>query len=909
MDGGANHLSPEGQMAYTKESGFLQTIVDDGITFNDGGRDAVEKLRVSNPESLIDTDFEYSLQAIKWEFTTLNNNIPGVFARSNEPAYTAEQITSIIPIAASGSRNVTVAVNITPKLPFKVGDAIVIKDSANSIFVDGAYAITQVPSVTSFVVTTKSPGALSGDQKTPYTVLYTGAFYENSQMLINGVSGVASTSAAKINFSSPHNLFIGSPINVLDSNQPTARYVGSFSVSAIDSDTTVTYQTGVSSNFVSSTTRIVAPSGLVYARSDGVAIHRYYDGGVQINPGASSPNAQVIRQTRKYFKYQSGKSVQFSTGVLFCPVYDVVAARVDTTKYNISTYPYYDFVITTDQYHGFVTPDLYRQGVSVVTSGFVISASNQTNPYNKTFTIYEVVDSKTFRLQIPVNTTFNPFPTTDFNPGGLGQVEVRGWNDATVRTGLFDEQNGIFFEYDGTNFYACKRQSTTPLAGTITFSTGSTLISSFDGNCKFKSQLKEGDYIVIKGQSYTMTSIRDNNNAVISPAYRGPSDRNIKIFKTEEIKTPQSQFNIDRLDGTGASGYVFDPNRMQMMFIDYSWYGAGKVRYGIRANDGKITYFHELYNNNVNTKAYMRSGNLPGRFEIQSRSKGGRIKSNLSTISTSLSVDDGTFLPSKGRILINNEYIKYTKSSDNNLTLDNRNTGGLIAGPTTASIDDGWLSFNQNCSPALSHWGVSTLIDGGFNEDKSYLFTASPGNILSANNTERAIISLRLAPSVDFGIPAAFGIRNLINRSALRLRTIGVVTTQPIQIFARINCESTVFKIASGWQPAGNASIAQYFDHTTTGTFSAEGAGGDLVGSFFVVPNAPVTVNYTNPTWYTDRLELDVVRDLGNGVLGGNNVYPDGPDVITVFAKTLDNTGVNYQSITRCRISWTEDQG
>jgi len=76
-----------------------------------------------------------------------------------------------------------------------------------------------------------------------------------------------------------------------------------------------------------------------------------------------------------------------------------------------------------------------------------------------------------------------------------------------------------------------------------------------------------------------------------------------------------------------------------------------------------------------------------------------------------------------------------------------------------------------------------------------------------------------------------------------------------------------------------------------------------------VVPNAAVTPTYNNPTWYTDRLELDVVRDLGNGVLGGNNVYPDGPDVITIFAKTLDNTGVNYQAITRCRVSWTEDQG
>jgi hypothetical protein len=59
--------------------------------------DAVERIRASNPESLIDTDFEYSLQSSKWETLPLTNNVPSIYIRANEPSFTNQQITSITP--------------------------------------------------------------------------------------------------------------------------------------------------------------------------------------------------------------------------------------------------------------------------------------------------------------------------------------------------------------------------------------------------------------------------------------------------------------------------------------------------------------------------------------------------------------------------------------------------------------------------------------------------------------------------------------------------------------------------------------------------------------------------------------------------------------------------------------------
>ena len=209
---------------------------------------------------------------------------------------------------------------------------------------------------------------------------------------------------------------------------------------------------------------------------------------------------------------------------------------------------------------------------------------------------------------------------TDTRPGGDATVEVRSWYDATVRSGLFDEQNGIFFEHDGTDLWAVKRSATFQTRGTVSAVVGSPKIYGYQTN--FQSSIREGDYVNIRGLSHLVTKIISNTEMEVSPEYRGEENvSNVKMTKVVETRTPRSEFNLDKCDGTGPSGYEFDQNKMQMVYIDYSWYGAGKVRWGLRVSDGTIAYIHELPNNNTNTEAYMRSGNLPGRFEIQNKSK------------------------------------------------------------------------------------------------------------------------------------------------------------------------------------------------------------------------------------------------------------------------------------------------
>ena len=64
----------------------LQIFVDgdNSINVKDELLDPVNKFRVSNPENLIDTDFEYGLQSTKWETLELSGNIPSFYASGTD---------------------------------------------------------------------------------------------------------------------------------------------------------------------------------------------------------------------------------------------------------------------------------------------------------------------------------------------------------------------------------------------------------------------------------------------------------------------------------------------------------------------------------------------------------------------------------------------------------------------------------------------------------------------------------------------------------------------------------------------------------------------------------------------------------------------------------------------------------
>lgn len=107
---------------------------------------------------------------------------------------------------------------------------------------------------------------------------------------------------------------------------------------------------------------------------------------------------------------------------------------------------------------------------------------------------------------------------------------------------------------------------------------------------------------------------------------------------TESI--PQDSWNIDRFDGTGPSGIVFDPDTVQIWLIDFQWLGVGRVRVGLDI-DGEIYYAHEFNHANSITSTYMSQPSLPVRYEIRNTgtTSGG---SNLKVICAAVQSEGGT---------------------------------------------------------------------------------------------------------------------------------------------------------------------------------------------------------------------------------------------------------------------------
>ena len=167
----------------------------------------------------------------------------------------------------------------------------------------------------------------------------------------------------------------------------------------------------------------------------------------------------------------------------------------------------------------------------------------------------------------------------------------------------------------------------------------------------FAKQVMVGDYVVIRGQSYRVTDIASDTSMTISPSYRGANADYVNISETINLRVPQSQWNIDKLDGTGPSGMVLDLGKMQMWYIDYSWYGAGFIRYGVRGPDGNVLYCHKIANNNINTEAYMRSGNLPARYESQALPPTTQINRSVGAAETFIGVTTTAGFPPTGNLL------------------------------------------------------------------------------------------------------------------------------------------------------------------------------------------------------------------------------------------------------------------
>lgn len=913
-----------------------------------GNQDPVGKMRISSPQALIDTDFEYGTQPTKWESIALQNNRQSMYYIAQQP------ISGITSIAGDGATAVlTILTNNTTGAA--AGVPIFIQN-ANNPYANGWWYITTFSAGVSITcqIATGTTVPVANQYNASLTYAYIGYFYSGAGIALSSTSAFTNvTTTITVTTTNPHGLSAGSYIYVRNVTSSAGGGVnGAWVVATVPSANTFTYvvptaPTGTLTNVANLLTLYARPAGYVEPRS--------FDGGVAFTSGGAVPNQQLIRQTRRYFRYQSGKGIQFSTGSALKPALFITSITGSTTTATV-----------TSRYQHNLTA-----GARITVFGC------DQGVYNGNFTVASVTSPTvfTYTTQIPVGAA-----TTA--TGQAIRVSPLSWYGSVNRVGLFDLQNGMFFEYDGQTLFAVLRNSINQANGTISVTSGSAAVTGT--GTQFSSQCAVGSYVVIRGQSYRVISVASDTSMFVSPEYRGTTIDGALMSLTLETRIPQSKWT-DPCNGTGPSGYNLDLTRMQMWYIDYSWYGAGVIRYGFRTTGGQINYVTQIQNNNIQFEAYMRSGNMAAHYESNGVGPTSTLSNSLGNTNTTLSaavanseittvsVASSSNLNNTGVVKIDNELIYYSGISSNTLVGCIRGFGGTLAAPhisgstvaissldildtskfppsgavrvtnagQTGSVEyiaytgnDGSIlygltraqtggaataqSFTFSATapigvelvtpdtvPSLSHWGSSVIMDGRFDDDKSLIFNYGTVTAVGTSSTAPVILlAIRIAPAVDNGQTGLLGAKEIINRMQLQLESLGVVTTGNTYLINLI-----LNGYATGALSGGFVSPIQQANGTTSSlaqiavnTNAVAVFGGESVAAAYC---AAGTVS---------NLDLSNVRDLGNSILGGgtsNTVpttqagfYPDGPDILYVVAQAVSATSGTILA----RLSWKEAQ-
>lgn len=161
-------------------------------------------------------------------------------------------------------------------------------------------------------------------------------------------------------------------------------------------------------------------------------------------------------------------------------------------------------------------------------------------------------------IQLAIDTTTNarstyqsklyvPYTPAETNKFSVGILFGTTGSGIAKRSGLFDNNNGLYWEYTADGIYVCRRSK----------ASGSVV-----------------DY-----------------------------------------KVHQTNWNIDKMDGKGPSQINLDFTKIQMLFCEYSWYGAGYIMFGVQFHK-KIHPVHIFSAGNEIAEPIFGSPILPVRYEI-----------------------------------------------------------------------------------------------------------------------------------------------------------------------------------------------------------------------------------------------------------------------------------------------------
>jgi len=763
-----------------------------------------------------------------------------------------------------------------------------------------------------------NPPSVSNDVVVRKGGLYSGANIQYASI----VSNVGTPSTITVTTVQPHGLYPGMILQTAlhGSTNANTHASGIFVVNSVPASTQFTFVAKPGA-IVANALAVVAAIGTQSQINGNITLfptslvrHRPVDGGTNIGVNSPSFGYEVARQTKKYFRYQSGKGMMFTTGISMCPVFTITNVAASGTSVSST------ITILTELEHGL------QIGANISMFGIT------TSGYNDHYLVNSIVNSTAFTVL--AKTTLGATTPTY---GTFPKFSVLNWHGARIRVGMFDDQNGVYWEYDGIKVKVGRRSATREVLGRVNVGINQHLVAG-DRFTRFVDQLDVGDQIVIRGQNHTVSRIVGQSEMYITPTYRGSVNAaEARMSVIDTLLVPQEHFNLDKLDGTGPSGYVLDKSKMQMVAIQYTWYGAGFIDWGLRTTDGKMIWAHRVKNNNVNDEAFMRSGNLPARYMSSNRTNAiARLAlplaaSETGNISLTTIIDFPTATVSQpATVLVNDELITYTAgpfAGNGNIcgltrsaVVSNFNLGAVRSmsiglnpqGTGAAHADTSTCRlFSITASPDLNHWGSAVILDGRFDVDRSYQFTYNLANLNVLGTQVQTLFMMRLAPAITNAVTGELGSKDLINRAQLLLQNMFVniadtaATLKPRFLLQAVLNPTNI--ISANWQPL-NVRFNTAGGTAQTGGFN-QPSFTQFVANVYPATDKPTNLWGVNSVVFDPRIaghhngqpyaqggeqlfsiplsaqnsgfiDLRNVKEIGGAVLPGTGFYPNGNEIV-----------------------------
>jgi hypothetical protein len=261
-------------------------------------------------------------------------------------------------------------------------------------------------------------------------------------------------------------------------------------------------------------------------------------------------------------------------------------------------------------------------------------------------------------------------------------------------------------------------------------------------------------------------------------------ERNSFDNSNTDIIVPQSNWNIDKFDGTGISNRkISDLTKILLFVIDLEWLGVGIVRMGF-IFDGIIYYCHYFSHDHLDTP-YTRTARLPIRYEINKKTNTDTIGEMRMLCFSVISESGFRIFGKKITSKTGNTSITVNKTPTAVLSLKLKNThfrqNFKIINFDFISLDNRNLYYEVILNPTLtnSNFTIDPNINSNVIMDTTKrTYTLNTGLVLRSGFIFQKTTSSILMDDIDIEIPAnaningtsdiiAIVVNNLTNNDAI----------------------------------------------------------------------------------------------------------------------------------------------